>query len=117
MDESVIVKFTADLSNCKADVLTLDCELKRLLTLRTKSGYETSRITNMICLPVNGVQAGEKIEHEKVVQFDLNYALDLGTPANLTGALGDFAGKIQQTCNGQLVNCSYELHVTADIDG
>lgn len=116
-DESVMMRFTADLTNCKVDVLTLRCELKRKLTLRTRAGAATYRETNMISLPVNGVMKGEKTEHDKTVQFDLNYAVDLGTPSNLTGSLGEFAGKIQQTCNGQLVNCQYELHVTTDIDG
>jgi hypothetical protein len=72
---------------------------------------------SLISMPVNGVEAGKKIEGERIVQFDLNQCLDLGTPANLTGALGDFAGKIQQTCNGQLVQSTYELHVIADCDG
>lgn len=71
----------------------------------------------MISLPINGVEAGQKIAEDKIVQFDLSKAVDLGTPANLSGALGDFAGRIQQTCNGQLVNVSYELHITADVDG
>eukprot|EP00345_Euplotes_harpa_P007592 CAMPEP_0168321460 /NCGR_PEP_ID=MMETSP0213-20121227/2287_1 /TAXON_ID=151035 /ORGANISM="Euplotes harpa, Strain FSP1.4" /LENGTH=130 /DNA_ID=CAMNT_0008323121 /DNA_START=773 /DNA_END=1165 /DNA_ORIENTATION=- len=71
----------------------------------------------MIVLPVPGCQAGEKFEEDKIVQFDLSKAMDIGTPANLSGALGEFSGRIQQTCNGQLITVCYELHVVADIDG
>jgi len=71
----------------------------------------------MIVLPVGGVDKGQKTEEDKIVQFDLSKALDLGTPANLSGALGEFAGKIQQTCNGLLIQSTYELYVIAEIDG
>lgn len=52
-----------------------------------------------------------------MVNFDLNQARDIGTPGNLGGALGEFAGKIQQTCNGKLINVAYELHIIAEVDG
>ena len=71
----------------------------------------------MISMEVPGIQAGEKMEEDKIVQFDLNKAYDIGTPENLVGALGEFGGKIQQTCNGQLIIVSYELHVIGKVDG
>ena len=70
----------------------------------------------MVSLPLPGCGAGEKLEN-KVVQFNLNEVMDSGTPANLSGALGEFAGKVQQTCNGSLINVSYELHIIVDMDG
>lgn len=71
----------------------------------------------MISIEVPGLPAGEKMHEDKVVQFDLGKAYDIGTPANLVGALGEFGGKIQQTCNGQLITVSYELHVIGNVDG
>lgn len=117
MDESVMMRFSLDLSNFSNTVTTFKCELQRKLQLRSKSGLSTYRKHSVISLPVNGVEAGEKTDQEKIVQFDLSQALDMGTPANLVGALGDFAGKIQQTCNGQLITSQYELYVTAMVDG
>ena len=70
----------------------------------------------MITLPLPGCEAGAKID-EKVVNFDLNLARDIGTPAGLGGALGEFVGKIQQTCNGTLITVSYELYIIAQVNG
>lgn len=47
----------------------------------------------------------------------MNNCRDIGTPTQLAGALGEYAGKVQQTCNGRLVTVAYELHVIADVDG
>lgn len=83
----------------------------------TKVGGVTTRVHSLISIPVNGVVAGDKTLEDKIVQFNLNEAIDHGTPMNLSGALGDYAGRIQQTCNGQLVNVQYELHLILDVDG
>ena len=71
----------------------------------------------MITVPARGCQKGTKTEQDYIVTIDMSTATDIGTPANLIGALGEFAGRIQQNCNGSLINCSYELHVSAEMDG
>lgn len=116
MNETVAMRFNADLSMCKVDVIALKAVLKRNLTLRTRQGNHNYRINPMITVPSKGVRAGDKSE-DIVAIFDLSKATDLGTPSYLTGSLGEFAGKIQQTCNGTLVSCTYELQVMAEIDG
>jgi hypothetical protein len=116
MNECVTMKFNIDNSNSKVGISVVNAILKRKLYLKCRNGLATYRETNMITLPLTGCSPGDKID-EKVVQFDLNAAKDIGTPANLGGALAEFAGKIQQTCNGQLINVKYELHISAVIDG
>ena len=71
----------------------------------------------MIVVPAKGCQKGTKTEQDYIVVIDMSSAVDKGTPAKLIGALGEFAGRIQQNCNGSLINCSYELHVSAEMDG
>ena len=71
----------------------------------------------MIKIEVPGIPAGEKFTEDKIVQFDLSKAVDIGTPSTLIGALGEFGGRIQQTCTGQLITVSYELHVVGIVDG
>ena len=51
------------------------------------------------------------------VEMDLTKSMDPGFPMVLAGDLGQFAGKVQQNCNGTLINCSYDLQVTAQMDG
>jgi len=116
MDESVSMRFSIDNKQCKAKLSQVEAILKRKLFLRCKNGMTTFKEDNMIKLPLPGCEAGGEVE-EKIVKFDLNLAQDHGTPANLAGALGEFAGKIQGTCNGQLITVSYELHVIAKVDG
>ncbi|CAI2368107.1 unnamed protein product [Moneuplotes crassus] len=116
IDEAVHMKFRIDNSDCKISISKIKATLKRKLFLKCRDGLSTYRENVMIALPLPGCAAGEKID-EKVVKFDLNKARDIGTPAGLAGSLGEFAGKIQQTCNGSLINCSYELHVTAEVSG
>jgi hypothetical protein len=71
---------------------------------------------DLITLPITGCKPGEKID-EKVVQLDLRNARDSGTPSIIEGSLAEFAGKIQQTCNGRLIDVTYELHITAVMNG
>lgn len=116
MDESVMMKFNVDCTDLKTNLNNVKAFLKRKLYLRTRHGMHTARETKMIELPLPGCDKGGKIE-DRAVKFDLSQAHDIGTPANLSGALGEYAGKIQQTCNGQLITVSYELHVKAEVDG
>ena len=91
------MRFTADLTNCKASLKSVACVLKRKLFLRLRNGFQCYRETDMIRIEVPGIPAGDKFDDDKIVQFDLSKAIDIGTPANLVGALGEFGGKIQQT--------------------
>jgi hypothetical protein len=116
MTDCVSMKFNIDNSNSEVGISVVNAILKRKLFLKCRNGLATYRETNMITLPLTGCSPGDKID-EKIVQFDLNSAKDIGTPANLGGALAEFAGKIQQTCNGQLIDVKYELHISAVIDG
>jgi len=70
----------------------------------------------MITLALPGWAAGEKVD-EKIVNFDLNQAKDIGAPGNLGGVLSEFVGKIQPSVNGNYMNVSYELWIIAEIDG
>lgn len=110
------MKFKIDNSLCKSSLKKISAALKRRLILKTRQGLQTFRDQVMIQLPLPGCKSGEKID-EKVVKFDLSKAVDHGTPMGLAGALGEFSGKIQQTCNGNLINSSYELHIIAEVDG
>jgi hypothetical protein len=116
IDEAVTMRFNIDNSNSKIGIKTVKAVLKRKLFLKTNSGLSTYRETNMITLPLPGCDKEQKID-EKIVRFDLSVARDIGTPANLGAALAEFAGKIQQTCNGSLITCQYELHIIAEVDG
>ena len=116
MDEWVHINFSIDNSDCKNGIEKIRAVLKRKLQLKTLNGLTTYRDQPMVSLPLPGCGAGEKLEN-KVVQFNLNEVMDTGTPANLSEALGEFAGKVQQTCNGSLINVSYELHIIVDMDG
>lgn len=91
--------------------------ITRDITLKTRNGHSCHRSQKMMTVPVKGCEKNQKTEQDIIVTFDLNLALDVGTPNNLMGALGEYAGKIQQSCNGNLISCSYELHATADMDG
>lgn len=117
INETVSMKFSADLESCKIDVTSLKAVLMRRLRLTTRSGRHKSRKNPMIVVPVQGVQKGDKTSDDIIVTFDMNQAKDLGTPAHLQGNLGEFAGRIQQTCNGQLISCTYELNIVAEING
>lgn len=116
MNECVTMRFNIDNANSKVGIKSVKAILKRRLFLKTNHGLATYRETNMITLPLPGCKSGDKID-EKIVQFDLNQAKDVGTPPNLGGALAEFAGKIQQTCNGRLIDVKYELHISVEIDG
>lgn len=116
MNECVTMRFNIDNTNSKVGIKQVKAILKRRLFLKTNTGLATYRETNMITLPLPGCKSGDKID-EKIVQFDLNQAKDVGTPPNLGGALAEFAGKIQQTCNGRLIDVKYELHILVEIDG
>lgn len=117
MNESVAMRFSADNSACKIDIVSMLGVLQRKLILRTRAGRQKQRAANMISVPTKGLMKGEKTKEDLIVAFDMNQAMDLGTPTNLSGSLGEFAGRIQQSCNGQLITCYYELHVTAQVDG
>lgn len=116
MDESVSMTFNMDCSKCKTGLNGVKAVLKRKLYLRLNSGMTTYRETNMINLPLPGCKEGEKIEN-KTVAFDLSKCVDSGTPQNLAGAFGEYAGRVQQTCNGKLITVAYELHIIGDVDG
>jgi hypothetical protein len=117
LNETVSMRFSADLEKCKIDVKRLKACLTRHLFLQTNNGRSKSTKASMIQMPVNGVSKGEKTKEDQVVMFDMNQAMDEGTPSNLTGELSEFAGRIQQNCNGKLITCSYFLSVTAEIGG
>ena len=82
------------------------------MSLKTRSGrYRKEKIDRMISVPVEGFQKKTKTDQDYIVTIDMSKATDLGTPGNLLGPLGEFTGKIQQSCNGSLINITYELHV------
>ena len=84
----------------------------RKISLKTRSGkYTKSKTDRVISVPVEGFQKKTKTDQDHIVTIDMSKATDLGTPGNLLGALGEFTGKIQQSCNGSLMNITYELHV------
>lgn len=116
MDECVSLKFSINNKDCKININHVFAILRRKLLLRCNNGASVSKIDDIITIPLAGCVAGEEVE-EKVVKLDLNLAQDLGTPVNLSGAFGEFAGKIQGTCNGKLINVSYELHIVTKVDG
>ena len=70
----------------------------------------------MILIKTKGCEK-ETTENDIKVEMDLTKSKDLGFQVALAGDLGQFAGKVQQNCNGTLINCSYDLQVTAQMDG
>ena len=71
----------------------------------------------MIVVPVQGVGKVEKTKDDIIFIFNMNIVMDLGTPSHLLEAPEEFAGKIQQNCNGELITCSYDLDITAEFSG
>lgn len=116
MDEKVWMKCTLDNTKSNLSVDDVSCYLKRILTLTTRKGQTKVVRTTMMKQVIGGVKKGEKSE-ERMVEFDLNMAKDDGTPKKLQGSLGEFAGKIQQTCSGQLIRVHYELEMEVDFVG
>ena len=90
----------------------------RNLHLSTRKG-QSKLISSKICTQSAGgsIAVGEKFEEPRLVTFDLSQAQDSGTPSQLASNLGPYAGKIQQTCNGKLINCSYRFALIANVSG
>ena len=65
----------------------------------------------MISVPSERCLKGTKTERDHIVTIDMSTATDEGTPEDFIGDLGEFAGRIQQSCDGSLIDISYELHV------
>jgi hypothetical protein len=116
MTDCISMKFNIDNSKSKVSIKNLNAVLKRKLRIKSIKGLVTYRENDMIKVSIPGCSAGDKID-EKVVLLDLKDAKDIEAPAYLRGALAEFAGKMQQTCNGKLINCKYELHISAVVDG
>ena len=117
INETVSMRFSADLEKCKIDVSSLKVKLMRRLRLMTRGGRYKEGHHPMISQPIQGVQKGEKTQNDIIVTFDMNTAMDTGTPDRLQGELGEYAGRIQQSCNGGLISNTYDLDVVAQIDG
>ncbi|CAI2368829.1 unnamed protein product [Moneuplotes crassus] len=109
------MKFWVDNADSKISVKNVFSTLIRRLVLKTKSGLSTSRVDAMIQLSLPGCGPGEKTEEKNF--SSISTAKDIGTPASLIGSLGKFSGKIQPTCKGQLISCTYQLNVTGEVDG
>ena len=63
-----------------------------------------------------GLAAGQKTEQPMACTFDLNQLVDSYFGSNLGMELGDYAGKLQQTVNGNLIRHGYTVEVVGVID-
>ena len=82
----------------------------RKISLATRSGRRAYKIDKIFTVPGRGCSKGTKTEQDYIV-IDMNVVSDQCNTANFGGGLGEPAGRIQQSCNGSLINCSYEFHV------
>ena len=116
MNETVAMKYNADLSRCKVNIRQIWANLLRKIQFKTRRGNRNGSGHIVYEVPTKGCTKGNSIDDVTAV-FDLSVATDPGTPSDLTGELAQFSGRLQQTCTGTLINCFYELHATAEIDG
>lgn len=116
MDEEVWMKCILDNSESSLSVNKVTCSLIRVLTLNTAKG-ESKVLTSTIIKQVLGGVKGKEKSEEKTIELDLNQAKDDGTPHSLQGSLGEFSGKLQQSCTGELIRCHYELQMKAEFSG
>lgn len=111
-DEGVNITYSVDNSGGKQDITKLVVVLERNLLFRNNSGNQKEKINNVLMSELPGCGAGQMI-NDQMVNIDLRQSKDPGTSDHLTAELGEFAGMTQQSCNGNLFECSYTLSVIA----
>ena len=104
MDEVVMLRFNADLTESKVGIRAIHARVFRTLHIKISDGRHRHKNDIVLAVSVDSFPRATVSAEDVVAKLDMNEAAAFDTPENVLNELDDFGGKaIQQTREGKMI--------------
>lgn len=117
MDEQITVSAMADHTDFKLSIDNLKAELIRTICLKNRKGETKMLKKKLWSASMGKIDKGTKDTEYRNLPIQIYAITDDQAPKSLSGALSEFAGRVQQSVSGELVNVSYSVELNPDFSG
>ena len=109
-DDTMMATVEVDMTEVKKGKINANrVSVTKNLMLRTNMGRSKYFSQNIVSVDLPGLNAGEKTDQASTASINFAQLGDPYFPPEYSPQLGQYAGKVQQTVNGNLINHYYEF--------